>query len=161
MSSEPSDDSIVRVRAAIAGDDDGLAWLVERYTPLLLAQAKNRIGRELGRVVGADDLVQEVWAIALPKLRLFADRPESVTLRLLDRGIAHEVTERRLRVDAEHVRPYPGLRFEFGDQEFDVTVFPLDGIRQAPVSPVDGKPMRRADADEVEVLLAAGESGAQ
>ena len=37
-----------------------------------------------------------------------------------------------------------------------VTVFPLDGIRQAPVSPVDGKPMRRADADEVEVLLAEG-----
>ncbi|MFO1400408.1 MAG: hypothetical protein U1F30_04235 [Steroidobacteraceae bacterium] len=95
------------------------------------------------------------------QLHLFADRPESVTLRLLDRGIAHEVTERRLRVDAEHVRPYPGLRFEFGDQEFDVTVFPLDGIRQAPASPVDGKPMRRADTEEVEVLLAAGESGAQ
>ena len=28
----------------------------------------------------------------------------------------------------------------------EATVFPLDGIRQAPVSPVDGKPMRRADA---------------
>ena len=90
------------------------------------------------------------------QLHLFADRPENVALRLLDRGIAHEVTERRLRVDAERVRPYPGLRFEFGEQEFDVTVFPLDGIRQAPVSPVDGKPMRRADADEVEVLLAEG-----
>jgi len=37
----------------------------------------------------------------------------------------------------------------------DATVFPIDGIRQAPVSPVDGKPMRRIDADELEVLLDA------
>jgi hypothetical protein len=98
-------------------------------------------------------------AHAAVQLHLFADRPENVALRLLDRGIAYEVTERRHRVDAERVRPYPGLRFEFGDQEFEVTVFPLDGIRQAPVSPVDGRPMRRADADEVEVLLAEGDTG--
>jgi hypothetical protein len=32
-------------------------------------------------------------------------------------------------------------------------VFPTDGIRQAPVSPVDGRPMRRANALEVEALL--------
>jgi len=77
-------------------------------------------------------------------------------LRLLDRGIAHEVTERRHRVDAERVRPYPGLRFEFGEQEFEVTVFPLDGIRQAPVSPLDGRPMRRADASELAGLIERG-----
>jgi hypothetical protein len=34
-----------------------------------------------------------------------------------------------------------------------VTVFPLDGIRQAPVSPVDGKPMRRANVEELTSLL--------
>jgi hypothetical protein len=39
-------------------------------------------------------------------------------------------------------------------------VFPVDGIRQAPVSPVDGKPMRRIDADELEVLLDAEDSAA-
>jgi hypothetical protein len=32
-------------------------------------------------------------------------------------------------------------------------VFPLDGIRQAPVSPVDGRPMRRADAAELSLLV--------
>jgi len=90
------------------------------------------------------------------QLHLFAERPENVILRLLDRGIAHEAIERRHRVDAGRVRPYPGLRFEFSGQEFEVTVFPLDGIRQAPVSPVDGRPMRRADAAEVETLLAKG-----
>ena len=49
---------------------------------------------------------------------------------------------------------YPGVHFEFDDHSVDATVFPVDGIRQAPVSPVDGKPMRRASALEVEALLA-------
>jgi hypothetical protein len=48
---------------------------------------------------------------------------------------------------------YPALRFVAGRQTVDAVVFPLDGIRQAPASPVDGKPMRRANAAEVEALL--------
>jgi hypothetical protein len=39
------------------------------------------------------------------------------------------------------------------DQPIEATVFPTDGIRQAPVSPVDGKPMRRANVIELEALL--------
>jgi hypothetical protein len=87
------------------------------------------------------------------QLHLFTDSPENVTLELLDRGIAHQVTERHVRMDAERIKAYPGLRFEIGDRRVDATVFPLDGIRQAPVSPVDGKPMRRADAAELKTLL--------
>jgi hypothetical protein len=87
------------------------------------------------------------------QLHLFADRAESVALKLIDRGIAHEVTERRVRVSPERVLAYPGLRFEVEDQTFEVTVFPTDGIRQAPVSPVDGRPMKRANTVEVEALL--------
>jgi hypothetical protein len=40
------------------------------------------------------------------------------------------------------------------DQPVELVVFNIDGIRQAPISPVDGKPMRRADLREVEGLLA-------
>ncbi|MDE2137987.1 MAG: hypothetical protein KGJ68_11175 [Gammaproteobacteria bacterium] len=90
------------------------------------------------------------------QLHLFADRAEAVTLRLMDLRIAHEVTERRVKLDAERVRPFPGVRFAVDDCSIEVTVFPADGIRQAPVSPVDGRPMRRANAFEVEALL--GES---
>jgi hypothetical protein len=92
-------------------------------------------------------------AYADVQLHLFAERAESVALQLLDRGIAHEVTERRLRFDALRSRSYPGLRFALNQQMFEVTVFPLDGIRQAPVSPVDGRPMRRADAAELSLLV--------
>jgi hypothetical protein len=87
------------------------------------------------------------------QLHLFADRVESVTLKLLDEGVPHEVTERRLRFNPELVRAYPGVRFQMDDQPIEATVFPTDGIRQAPVSPVDGRPMRRASAFEVEALL--------
>ena len=89
------------------------------------------------------------------QLHLFAERAESITFRLMDLGIDHEVVERRVRYGADRVVAYPGVHFEFEDHVVDATVFPIDGIRQAPVSPVDGKPMRRIDADELEVLLDA------
>ena len=87
------------------------------------------------------------------QLHLFADRVESITLKLLDAGIPHEVTEKRVRFNAEQVRAFPGVRFEMEQQPIEATVFPTDGIRQAPVSPVDGRPMRRASTGEVEALL--------
>jgi hypothetical protein len=87
------------------------------------------------------------------QLHLFAERPETITFRLMDLGIEHEVVERRVRFGADRVVAYPGVHFELDDHIIDATVFPIDGIRQAPVSPVDGKPMRRIDTDELEVLL--------
>jgi hypothetical protein len=87
------------------------------------------------------------------QLHLFADRAESVTLKMLDDGLAHEVTEKRVRFNADNVCAFPGVRFEMEEQPIEATVFPTDGIRQAPVSPVDGRPMKRASALEVELLL--------
>ena len=88
------------------------------------------------------------------QLHLFTERAESVVLTLLERRIPHEVTERRMRFNAEHVRAFPGVRFELEAHSIEAIVFPTDGIRQAPVSPVDGRPMRRASTLEVEALLA-------
>ena len=89
------------------------------------------------------------------QLHLFAEQPESITFRLMDLGIDHDVVERRVRYGSDRVVAYPGVHFEVDDHMVDATVFPIDGIRQAPVSPVDGKPMRRIDAAELEVLLDA------
>jgi hypothetical protein len=90
------------------------------------------------------------------QLHLFTDQPESVALKLLDRGVGHDVGEHRLRVDAERFQVFPSVQFEIDAQTIHATVFPVDGIRQAPISPVDGRPMRRADASELEALLAEG-----
>ena len=55
-------------------------------------------------------------------------------------------------------RPYQmsRTRFEARGRMIDATVFPVDGIRQSPYSPVDGRPMRRADVKEVVDLLQSG-----
>jgi hypothetical protein len=87
------------------------------------------------------------------QLHVFADCPENIALQLMDRGIAHEITERRVRLDVERIKAFPGVRFEVGNRRIEATVFPRDGIRQAPVSPVDGRPMRRADSTELAALL--------
>jgi hypothetical protein len=86
-------------------------------------------------------------------LHVFTESPEAVSLRLEERGVPHEVVERRLRFERDRTVSYPALRFVAGRQTVDAVVFPLDGIRQSPSSPVDGKPMRRASAAEVQALL--------
>jgi hypothetical protein len=89
------------------------------------------------------------------QIHVFADRAESVALQLMGRGVAYEVGERRIKMNADRVLQQPSLQVEIDAQPVEIVVFPVDGIRQAPVSPVDGKPMRRADIAEVEALVAA------
>ena len=86
-------------------------------------------------------------------LHLFADTPEAVAVRLMDCGIPHEVAERRFRGQRDAIQSFPALRFTAGGHGVDATIFPKDGIRQAPPGPVDGKPMRRATLAEVEGLV--------
>jgi hypothetical protein len=87
------------------------------------------------------------------QLHLFTDNAKSVAIKLMDACVPHEVTERRVKMNAERILACPGVRFEIDDQLIEATVFPADGIRQAPVSPVDGKPMKRAGLEELETLL--------
>lgn len=89
-------------------------------------------------------------------LHLFAEGAESVALHLVDNGIPYEIAERRLRYEPDRLVSYPVVKFVAGNREIDAVVFPLNGIRQAPASPVDGRPMRRADSQEIESLLAGG-----
>jgi hypothetical protein len=86
-------------------------------------------------------------------LHLFAEPPEAVSLHLEERCVPHRLLERRLRFERDRSVAFPALRFVAGQQVVDAVVFPLDGIRQAPSSPVDGKPMRRACAADVRAML--------
>ncbi len=88
------------------------------------------------------------------QLHVFSDTPEAVSMRLMDARYDYEVFERKVRMSGERQINVPTLRFEMGEEMVEAFVFPKDGIRQAPVSPVDGKPMRRADAREVQTMLA-------
>jgi hypothetical protein len=86
------------------------------------------------------------------QLHVFSDSAETVCMHLMDQRYDYEVLERRVRMSAERQVPVPTVRFEMGAEAVEAFVFPRDGIRQAPVSPVDGKPMRRADLEEVALI---------
>jgi hypothetical protein len=86
-------------------------------------------------------------------LHVFADHAELVAEQLDRERIGFRSFERRLKSRRNRVETYAGYRFMLDDAEIEATVFPVDGVRQAPISPIDGKPMRRADARAVEALL--------
>jgi len=87
------------------------------------------------------------------EIHLFADTVEHVTMRLVENNIPYRLVDRRVRTAGNgHVR-YPACRFVAKDVPVLAIVFPLDGIREAPRSPIDGKSMRRADLHELESLL--------
>ena len=86
-------------------------------------------------------------------LHVFADSPEVIAMEIGDRGVQFRAYERRLKTRRGQIEMYAGFEFSHCNETVQATVFPVDGIRQAPMSPIDGKPMRRVDLDAVQELL--------
>lgn len=81
--SEPALLTTMHVQRAVGGDDVSLSWLVERLNPLLIAQARWRLG-PLGRAAyEPSDLVQDAWLTLLPKLSELAAQRGRLTPVLL------------------------------------------------------------------------------
>lgn len=89
-------------------------------------------------------------------LHVFSDSPESVAMYLSDSGVNYRSYERRLKISrGKGATPnsFVGFQFDYEGECVEATVFPIDGVRQAPISPIDGKPMKRADKKAVQLLL--------
>lgn len=86
-------------------------------------------------------------------LHVFADNAEAVAMRLVEMKIPYRTYERRLKHRRNETGSYPGFEFRHASAPIQATVFPVDGIRQAPLSPIDGKPMDRADEKRVRTLV--------
>ena len=86
-------------------------------------------------------------------IHVFADSPEMVALELEQLGVTFRTYERRLKTRRNQLETYPGFEFHHNHAPIQATVFPVDGIRQAPMSPIDGKPMKRVDSEAVQALL--------
>lgn len=84
-------------------------------------------------------------------LHLFVDNQEEVAFFLINKNIPYELTEKRYRTNV--VINYPCYRFMAGEQTIALVIFKLNDIRWSPPSPIDGKPMKRADIRTVENLL--------
>ena len=82
-SGSPADLTTYHVRQAHGGDEESLRWLVARFTPLLLAAAGYRLGPRLRDLYEPEDIVQDVWAVALPRLSDLVPRSGRYTPVLL------------------------------------------------------------------------------
>lgn len=91
---------------------------------------------------------------AVIELHAFSDAPEAIGEALEAAGVQARAVEHRLRLRRDQSEPFPAYRFRRDGLEFDVTVFPERGRGNAPLSAVDGRPMRRATLKDVEALLA-------
>jgi hypothetical protein len=90
-------------------------------------------------------------------LHVFSDMAEDVAIYLMEKNIPYESAARKLRSGTGEQHEYPVYKFVAGDVPIEVTVFEVDGIREAPLSPVDGRPMRRGSLKDVELLLAVSD----
>lgn len=88
------------------------------------------------------------------QLHCFADKPEQIDMMLADAGLRYEVSERRYRLASGETLDVPVLTFMADDVGVDVAMFPERGMREAPLSPNDGQPMKRLELHAVELLAA-------
>lgn len=87
-------------------------------------------------------------------LHLFAHTAEDVEIYLHDAGIPFERTTRRHQVGTREPIDYPAFSLVVTGVRLAGTIFPWEGLREAPRSSVTGKPVERAKAVQVEALIA-------
>ncbi|HYC76243.1 MAG TPA: sigma-70 family RNA polymerase sigma factor [Planctomycetota bacterium] len=93
----------IHLRRARLADPVSTAWLVDRFSPLLRLDAEHRLKAPLGMIYDAEELVQETWARALPRLgdvppdapraslaltKFLAERQFEIVMELVRRHVA-------------------------------------------------------------------------
>lgn len=90
-------------------------------------------------------------------LQLYTDDADAVPRFLEDHCIPADARSRHLRLDRMREGDFPVWIFSAEELGFDLTVLPADALRQAPLSGVDEKPMKRASVTQLRELLAQQE----
>jgi len=86
-------------------------------------------------------------------LHVFSDEPEQIGFLLDEHGIPHRLLSKTLKHGPNDSGDYPVYHFRAEDVPVNLIVFPLNRQHAAPLSPVDGKPMKRAGLEKVERML--------
>lgn len=87
-------------------------------------------------------------------LHVFNDPPDAVVIHLLDRGRIFRNEQRKIRWHDGNYRQVQLVVTNAEGVEVELILFNCMDLRQAPPSPVDGRPQKRAPMSEVECLLA-------
>jgi hypothetical protein len=86
-------------------------------------------------------------------LHVFCDGPENLQLYFLEHGIPFGQEQRQIKWHDGQYRMLPLMVIEQDGVKVELAVFSPIDLRQAPPSPIDGRPQRRASLVEVENLL--------
>ena len=86
------------------------------------------------------------------ELHLFSEPAEHVGAQLLTSHIRYRSTSQQLKLRRDKPEAFPAYRFAVNTCEVLTTVLPERQQMHAPLSPIDGKPMRRARLAEVQQL---------
>jgi hypothetical protein len=90
------------------------------------------------------------------ELHVFAAGAEAVGVTLERHGHRLSRCSQRYRFGGGRQMQIPGYRFQADGAAVLTPVFPENGIREAPLSAVDRRPMARASRPEIAALIAAG-----
>lgn len=90
------------------------------------------------------------------ELHLFSETPDAVPLALSARSISYQSFDKKLRYPPKRYVRVPAVRFEFEHEAIEALPLALNDVRQAPLCPVDGRPMRRMSLRRVTEWLDSG-----
>lgn len=86
-------------------------------------------------------------------VHLFSDNPEAISILLQENNIPYEMSEKRIRTADKDSISFPSTSFFAGHIPIVLIIFPEKYIKQAPLCPIDEKPMKRANIKKVKSLL--------
>lgn len=86
-------------------------------------------------------------------LHLFCDETEQVSHYLNEQGVPYTHSESTIRVSPSQTNDYPAFCFVADDTSVVLTVFPKTQQFEPALSPIDGRPVRRAELKEVQGLI--------
>lgn len=135
---------------------DRLSQNVARWRQLAL-DAMQFLAKFEPRLVGAV-LSGSVTPATAIELHITADSAEEIGLWLEDQGIPYEQGDRRLRFGGDRHASFPAYRFMADGVPVELCVMTHSEARELPLSPVDGKPMKRANRREVENIVNGSKS---
>jgi hypothetical protein len=141
---------IERQRLFAADDHEARLAILRQLAAAVMAQLAEFRPRLVGGVLDGSATIN-----AAVELHVFSDSPEMVAERLQAFGHRLRDTQRRYRLGRDDVAEIPGFEVVLDGDEVEVMVFPERGSHHAPLSRVDGRPMRRASRDAVLALLDA------
>ncbi len=87
------------------------------------------------------------------QLHVFADPPESILKFLLEHSVRYQLANRRIQYCDGRAENATLCECVADEVTTELILFSRKGLREAPKSPIDGKPMRRMNLRELKELM--------